>query len=108
MKISVLGTEYDFIETTSRDDLRLADADGCCGTYDKTILIEKVIFAYEQGGDMDMQRAERTKYVKRHELVHAFLFESGLEDLALNEQIATWIAKQFPKMLEAFRQVDAL
>jgi hypothetical protein len=108
LKISVLGTEYDFIETTSRDDPRLTAADGCCETYAKRILIEKIIFAHEQGDDIDIQRVERTKYVKRHELVHAFLFESGLEDLALNEQIATWIAKQFPKMLEAFRQVDAL
>ena len=48
--------------------------------------------------------------VIRHELVHAFLFESGLgaDSWGINEEIVDWIAYQFPKMAEAFGKVDAL
>ena len=50
------------------------------------------------------------KQVTRHELIHAFLFESGLgcESWGGNEEIVDWIAFQFPKMLHAFEEADAL
>lgn len=46
--------------------------------------------------------------VKRHEVIHAYFYESGLTDYAGNEQLVDWIAWQFPKMLETFKQIDAL
>ena len=108
MKINILGTEYEIIETTGRDDPRLKDADGWCGAYEKTILIEKIIFNHEQGGDMDAQRAEREKFIKRHEIIHGFFFESGLDDYSNNEQLITWLTRQFHKMLKVFEQTEAL
>ena len=52
----------------------------------------------------------------RHEVVHAFLEESGLSDCSLrpemawarNEEMVDWIAIQFPKMLEAFKWLEVL
>lgn len=46
----------------------------------------------------------------RHELVHAFLFESGLSvnSWADNEEIVDWIAIQFPKLQAGFNAVNAL
>lgn len=39
-----------------------------------------------------------------------FLFESGLdsESWGRNEEIVDWIANQFPKMMKAFDEVNAL
>jgi hypothetical protein len=108
MKLNILGAEYEYTETTGRDDPRLEDADGWCGKYEKQILIEKQHFIHEQGGDMELTRAERARFIKRHELTHAFFNESGLDGYSENEQLITWIARQFPKMLEAFKAVDAL
>ncbi|MFD1464645.1 hypothetical protein ACFQ4L_00875 [Lapidilactobacillus mulanensis] len=42
----------------------------------------------------------------RHELIHAFLCESGLaenSDWAQNEEVVDWIARQFPKLFETFK-----
>jgi len=107
-KVNILGTEYSFIETTSKEDPRLEHADGWCGNYLKEILIESDIYRYAQGGDVDVSRCERLKYIRRHELVHAFFSESGLDDYNGNEQLVSWIAKQFPKMLKVFEEVDAM
>ena len=48
--------------------------------------------------------------VKRHELIHAFLYESGLDacSWANNEEMVDWIAIQFPKLFKAFQEVGCL
>ena len=38
--------------------------------------------------------------VLRHEIVHAFIEESGLSDHYQNETVVEWIAKMAPKILE--------
>lgn len=54
------------------------------------------------------------KIVKRHEIIHAFLVESGLAqdmshpDYGHDEQSIDWMAIQFPKMIEAFQKAEAL
>ena len=47
----------------------------------------------------------------RHEIVHAFLFESGLaenSEWAQNEEMVDWIAKQGPKLIKAWQEAGAL
>ena len=52
----------------------------------------------------------------RHEIVHAFMYESGIDGNTTwdvpgeehPEKAVAWIAIQFPKMLEAFEKVGAL
>ena len=49
----------------------------------------------------------------RHEIVHAFLYESGLwqnsfKDWARNEEMTDWIALQFEKLLDVFKEVKAI
>ena len=49
-------------------------------------------------------------------MIHAFLAESGLSANALsnytswaeNEEMVDWIAIQFPKILEVFKEADCL
>lgn len=47
--------------------------------------------------------------VIRHELVHAFILESGLCECctwAENEELVDWIARQFPKMNKVFSELN--
>ena len=53
--------------------------------------------------------AEYKKVVIRHELIHAFLFESGLDaaSWAMNEEMVDWFALQAPKLMKAFEEAGA-
>lgn len=106
MKINILGTEYDFILTTDTDDTRLCDLDGYCDAYEKRIAIETKHNENAPGSIKDFDALRRK--VKRHEIIHAFLHESGLKDYAQNELLVDWIAWQFPKMLKTFQDVDCI
>lgn len=117
-KVNILGTEYT-IEThkVSEDDYlkdnRLA---GYCGEEDKLIVIadmsEKEYFT-----GMD-EKGQQTYWNKtlRHELIHAFLNESGLSDSAstpahgwaTNEEMVDWFAIQSPKIYKVFEELDIL
>ena len=47
----------------------------------------------------------------RHEIIHAMFYESGLAEqceYATNEELIDWIAIQFEKIEEAYRQADCL
>lgn len=51
----------------------------------------------------------------RHEIIHAFLAESGLQSnyehykqFGHEETIVDWFAIQFPKMIKAFESVNAI
>ena len=51
------------------------------------------------------------KATTRHEIVHAFFFESGLgceSDYAQNEELVDWIARQGPKLYRAWAEAGAL
>ena len=50
----------------------------------------------------------RHKEVLRHEIIHAFFDEAGLNDYSNNEQLVEWIAFQFPKMFRTFVEADCL
>lgn len=53
-----------------------------------------------------------TEYkIVRHEIVHAFLKESGLDcnsDWARNEEIVDWIALQGPKIMAAWTEAGCI
>jgi hypothetical protein len=50
------------------------------------------------------------KKVIRHEVIHAFFFESGLGDSSYgkNEELVDWIAMQFPKIAEVFEELGVM
>jgi len=101
-KINILGTKYDYIETTDLVDDRLIKKDGYCDMSGKTIAVEINVIG-------DCKKLGRfKKKVKRHEIIHAYFFESGLTEYADNELIVDWIAVQFPKLLKTFQEVDAI
>ena len=109
MTVNVLGTEYTIKKSNRVDDLGLEHADGYCDHSTKTIVID-TFKNYEQSPDVLGDLDDHEKKVIRHELVHAFLFESGLSvnAWAKDEEIVDWIALQFPKLCEAFAQSNAI
>lgn len=106
MIVNVLGAEYTIKETNKVADATLEDCDGYCDTSTKTIAIDT--FKYSPGSLGDLETYK--KKVLRHEVVHAFLHESGLScnSWAKDEEVVDWIALQFPKLLKAFEQCNAI
>lgn len=111
-KINILGTEYSIeIHKVSEDDyMKENRLSGYCGEDNKQIVIadmsEKEYFV---GMDEKAQQRYFNK-VLRHEVIHAFLNESGLSDSASvpmgawskHEEMVDWIAIQFPKIQKVF------
>ena len=107
MEIDVLGTKYTVEISDVVKDPALERCDGYCDNTTKKCIID-VMNNKEPRAKKNM--GEYQKKVIRHELVHAFLFESGLAEpsWAGNEEIVDWIANQFPKMQTAFEEAGAL
>ena len=108
-KVNVLGMEYSIVIADESEDKLLVGADGYC---DKTT---KRIGIHTEGKSCELGCFEvYQKKVLRHEIIHAFMFESGIAEnfehkqFGQEETLVDWIAIQFPKMLEAFKQADCL
>lgn len=109
--VHILGTEYK-IRIIEDDDYRSdREADGWCDTSTKELLI----FNFTQDKDSKGDLVSYQKKVIRHEIVHAFLYESGLAENAIsggawakNEEMVDWMAIQMPKIYEAFKEADAV
>lgn len=110
MKVKILGTQYRVTHSNYPGDPRLENIDGFCDDTAKEIVVE----TYE-GDDgkpgvkakLDIQR----KKILRHEITHAFLFESGLAEnspWAQNEELVDWIAMQGLKIYKAWRKAGAI
>ena len=102
MKIDVLGAEYTLTVIRGSKEPRLKDCDGFCDETTKEMLVEN----YEDSkGEPNCKQnlLVQTNKVKRHEIIHAFLFESGLAEnssWAQNEEMVDFFAIQFPKLLK--------
>lgn len=118
MKINVLGTEYEIV-FHNYDELGIFEDKGWEAYTDsikKKIIIGniKTFPDYEKETEEYCRKCE--KETLRHEIVHAFLNESGLQvcsfmpkgGWARNEEMVDWIALQFPKMLEAMKAAGCL
>ena len=109
MKINVLGTDYElFYRAPHEDDiLSKGECNGYCDPSTKRIVVTT------ENTDLGSFETEQKKIV-RHELIHAFLFESGLgaswehNEYGHEETVVDWMAFQFPKLLEAFKIADVM
>lgn len=103
-KINVLGTEYEIIVNSAKNNPKFCERDAYAETYSKKIVIEdKKDFENETRMLDDIDSYQER--VLKHEIIHAFLHESGLDsnsDWATNEEIVDWIALQFDKISICF------
>lgn len=106
--IDILGTDIQILFRKEANDSKLRN---CAGYFDssKSLIVVKVPEPDENSlGDLSRYQRE----VLRHEIIHAFLYESGLdgsarpvESWAANEEMVDWIAIQSPKIFKAFREL---
>ncbi|KGJ49709.1 hypothetical protein KD33_07070 [Clostridium sp. NCR] len=106
-KIEILGEEYEILIKKPEEDTKLKSIDGYCDSSINTIVV--CDFEEDENSIMDLERYKRE--VIRHELIHAFLNESGLRcssDWARNEEMVDYFAIQLPKIVEVMRKLDIL
>lgn len=116
--VNILGTEYT-IEThkVSEDTyLKKRCLSGYCAEESKLIVVADVSEKeYFDGMDENEQEIYQKK-ILRHEIIHAFLNESGLSDSASTpecawakyEEMIDWIAIQSPKIFKVFQELDII
>lgn len=109
-RVNILGTEYQLLEQNDSENPKLKEANGLCEHYSK-----KIIVASMEQMDTDVMVVENLEEyqnkVLRHEIVHAYLGESGLRsnsDWAENEEMVDWIAIQAPKIFKTFSELGLL
>ena len=109
MKLSILGSEWT-IEYRNADADPILDVRG--GYTDPSAAL--IVMANKRKDDDVRDFKEIQKRCLRHEIVHAFLFESGLgpnfehSQYGHEETMIDWIAIQFPKMLKVFEEAGCL
>lgn len=109
--VDVLGVTYGIYMGVMPEEDKLLD--DCDGYHDKTVKRIVVIGKVDEANLSDWSHYE--KQILRHELIHAFLHESGIDGSFKwdngnehPEGLVSWMSIQFPKMLKAFQEVGAL
>lgn len=104
-KINILGTEYAIEPRNLKDE----NYDGFTDNTDKLIVIRSD--NQNEVGDFDFLQKKQL----RHEIIHAFLSESGLqcnwqhmEQFGHDETTVDWFAIQSPKIFKAFQELDLI
>ena len=105
MKVNILGEKWDLVEHKEAEDPKLNGCDGYADTSIRRCVVDDMTVCANDPtckGDLEAYK----KQVKRHELIHAFLFESGLdgESWAKNEEMVDFFAIQFPKLARLFSE----
>lgn len=118
MIISILGTDWTILYVDYETDpyLKKNELDGYANP-----LLKQIVVAFSEAVPNRVECSQQEhriteKETLRHEIVHAFFYESGLADSALivnsswakNEEMVDWIAHQGPKIYKAWQDADAL
>ena len=101
MFINILGTPYKFIYQTVKEDEELLSCRAYTDFSKKEIHINSDWFKFAKEGYKTF----------RHELIHCFVYESGLWNNCVwadNEEMTDWIALQLPKIAECFETLNIL
>ena len=118
MTVNILGTAYAIIVKKYSDDPYFGkwNATGYRdGMFKEIVLCDLTTYPGFENETTEYMEALHKKTL-RHEIVHAFLYESGLDansqkaggSWANNEEMVDWIAIQGPKIYRAWREAAAL
>lgn len=92
-KIKILGEEWKIIKDKQMED----EFDGLC-------IYENREIRYKKSTELNR--------CLRHEIIHAFMFESGLgfnfehNPIGIDETMVDWIAIQYPKIRKVFKKLE--
>ena len=112
--VNILGTTWKIMQCKKKEDAYLAGLGGYTDVTTKTIVIRKRRETPKVKDCKDLRELERGSL--RHEIVHAFMQESGLwynsarwtGAWAMNEEMVDWIAQQHEKIHAAFVEAGAI
>lgn len=102
--VNILGTEY---EIQSSEDihktLMTTQNTGECDMYAKVISISPQEFITND----NRENVNKAIYniCMRHEILHAFFHEAGVDKYSADEILVDFIAMQFPKLKKIFEEV---
>lgn len=113
VKVNILGTNYEIIFKSDSEEIRLKENWGFTDYHTKEIYIHNDI---EKETDNSCKNLIDFKNkVLRHEILHAFLYESGLREnsfgsssWAENEEMIDWFAIQFSKILKVYKELNII
>lgn len=108
--VDILGERYTVQFRSKTKDSKFLN-DDCCDGYTDFSTKEIVVRTWEQTIDSLADLRVYEDKVVAHEIVHAFLYESGLDnnsEWARNEEVVDWIALQLDKMKTAVDWVISL
>lgn len=111
MTVDILGAAWTIHILSADEDSKLRDCGGYTDWSTRTIVVR--LIEPDENSLEDLSVYQRK--VLRHEIIHAFLYESGLGDdtnfataWAANEEMVDWMAFQGPKIVSAWKAVGAL
>ena len=116
MTVNVLGAKYQIeFQNDEKVCAAMCVEVGECGGYCSHAAKRIVIGNLDKCDDSEEEKEITRKTNLRHEIVHAFLNESGLcwnskatDCWAKNEEMVDWFALQGPKIYKAWQEAEAL
>lgn len=110
-KVHILGTTYRiYTDVSYHKDSCLDGRFGYCSDVEKKIVVGDLATSDSWKNETADVRASQKRLTLRHEIIHAFLNESGLttssngiDCWARNEEMVDWIAIQYPKIKRVFQ-----
>ena len=118
MTVNILGTPYEIIvkKYDEEEAFDRSSISGFCDGYAKQIVVCDMHTYKGWENEEEKTIVAAQKQTLRHEIVHAFFYESGLMDSSSmvdcpwskNEEMVDWIANQGMKIYKAWQEADAL
>lgn len=110
--VDILGTKWTMIYDSTKDKEVYKTHNGWCDDSKKECHVG--IRPYSENHQEDI--GEFYKRIARHEIIHAFAYESGVvssQELnngkwAKNESMIDWLAIQSPKIFKVFKELQIL
>lgn len=118
MDIDIMGSKWTIVTKTFFEDdaFDSLGVGGYCEMLTRNIVVCDMSTYPGYEAESAKFIANLNKEILRHEVIHAYLFESGLNSSchksngpwALDEEIIDWIALQAPKFLQTFKTLGIL
>ena len=112
--VNILGSEWSVKFGTVKEYSNLEDMDGYTDASTREIIVD-IMEAQQDAAGSKKDLIKYRMEVLRHEIIHAFLFESGLasntmstDNLAVNEEMVDWFAIQAPKIFMVFAELEII